>query len=449
MELAGLRVVVVGLGASGRAAASVCHARGAQVVGVDLNPDAAPLDGVSLQLGPHERDTFLTADLIVVSPGVPANQADVVAAEAAGVVVIGELGLAASLLPDLPMVGITGTNGKSTVTAFTGQILRSAGLRTFVGGNLGNPLCNAVPRSADDPVEYEIAVVECSSYQLERAGDFRPRAAVILNLTPDHLARHGTMESYASAKARIFMNQRPADLAMLPVEDSLLRDASRGVGQGTRVYFGDVEGRVGPGVWRGSDDHVRVSLPGVQHDLRLSALTVPGEHNKSNAAVAAALAMAIGAAPESVQASIGELRALEHRMEVVAEVRGVQWINDSKATNIDAALVGISGLGRRAVVLLGGQAKGPGFAGLVDALRHHHAVITFGGSGEAIADELRTAGLPPMRAHTMEEAVAKAALIAEPGDAVLLSPGCASFDAYDNFEHRGRAFRALVQEVHL
>ena len=232
MELVGLRVVVVGLGASGRAAAALCAARGADVVGVDLRAEVPPIEGVALELGPHRRETFTSADLIVVSPGVPSTQPDVLAAEAAGVAVIGELGLAASLLPDLVMVGITGTNGKSTVTAFTGQILRNAGLRTFVGGNLGNPLSNAVPRTHGAPVDYDVAVVECSSYQLERAGDFRPRVAVILNLTPDHLARHGTMEGYAAAKARIFANQGPSDLGLLPVWDERLHKAAAGVGRG-------------------------------------------------------------------------------------------------------------------------------------------------------------------------------------------------------------------------
>jgi UDP-N-acetylmuramoylalanine--D-glutamate ligase len=448
MELAGLRVVVVGLAASGRAAAELCAARGATVIGVDVSAKVEPIEGVTLELGPHRRETFTGADLLVVSPGVLADQPDVVAAEAAGVAVIGELGLAASLLPDLPMLGITGTNGKSTVTSFTGQILRNAGMRAFVGGNLGNPLCNAVPRSADDPVEYDVAVVECSSYQLERAGPFRPRGAVILNLTPDHLARHGTMQGYAAAKARIFRNQLPTDLALLPADDATLAAACDGVGEGSRAHIGALAGDRGPGVWRGPGGQVRIALPGVAMDLDLSGLRVPGEHNKDNAAVAAALALCAGAPAEVVQASIPALQALEHRMEIVAEIGGVQWINDSKATNVDAALVGIRGLGRRAVVLLGGQAKGPGFAELVDALRRHHAVITFGGSGDAIAAELRTAGLPPIRVRTLQDAVVHAAAIAEPGDAVLLSPGCASFDAFDNFEHRGRVFRALVQEVH-
>jgi UDP-N-acetylmuramoylalanine--D-glutamate ligase len=339
------------------------------------------------------------------------------------------------------MIGITGTNGKSTVTSFTGQILLAAGFRAFVGGNLGDPLSNAVPRGADVAAIYDVAVVECSSYQLERASSFRPRGAVILNLTADHLARHGTMEGYAAAKARIFRNQVEGDVALLPAGNLLLRDAVEGQGTGGRAWIGGV-----PGVQR-HGSHVQVVLPGISAEFDLSGLRVPGAHNRDNAAVAAALALVAGAPPASVQAAIPALVALAHRMEIVAERNGVLWINDSKATNVDAALVGISGLERTAVVLLGGQAKGPGFGELAPALARHRAVVTFGEAGAQVSEELALAGMASLRATDLRDAMKRASDLAQAGDAVLLSPACASFDAFQNFEHRGRVFRALVDEV--
>lgn len=445
MELAGRRVVVVGLGASGSAAASLCAARGADVVGVDSRDTIEPIEGVRLELGPHRRETFLAAELLVVSPGVPGNQVDVQAAEAAGVPVIGELGLAASLLPDRPVVGITGTNGKSSVTSFCGQLLAAAGMRPFVGGNLGDPLCNAVPRVEGQEVDWDVAVVECSSYQLERAGPFRPHAAALLNLTPDHLARHGTMEGYAAAKARLLRVQQPGDLAFI-ADDPRLDAAVEGAGQGTRVRIGGL-----PGV-RVDGEVARIVLPRadgpLEATLDLSGLPMPGAHNRRNAAIAAALALFVGAPAGAVQAAIPSLRALPHRMEPVTTRGDVLWIDDSKATNVAATLVAVSGLSRPAVVLLGGQAKeGDDFTELVPWLGRHRAVVTFGGAGPMIADTLEGAGVSCVRASTMADAVQRAAHLARPGDAVLLSPGGSSFDAFDNFAQRGRIFHDLALEV--
>jgi UDP-N-acetylmuramoylalanine--D-glutamate ligase len=439
MELRGARVVVVGLGASGVAAARLCAARGASVTGVDLRPEAPEIDGVTVVRGPHPDAPFREADLIVVSPGVPFEQPQVRAAERAGVPVLGEIGLAATLLGDLPIVGITGTNGKSTVTSFTGQILAACGVRAFVGGNLGEPLAGAVPAEGGPP-PFEVAVVECSSYQLERAGPLRPKAATILNLTPDHLARHGTMEAYAAAKARLLRLQGEGDLALLG-RNPWIDVAAAGQGSGARGWIGEAPGVAIDGVV------AKVRLPGITADVPLDGLRVPGAHNRSNAAVAASLALWMGAPADGVAAAIGGLVALPHRMQIVAEAGGVVWIDDSKATNVEAAEVGIGGLARPAVVLLGGQAKGPGFAALAPLLARHRAVVTFGGSGPDIAAELRGAGVAVHEVGPLADAVALAATLAAPGDAVLLSPGCASFDAFTNFEHRGRVFAALAREV--
>jgi UDP-N-acetylmuramoylalanine--D-glutamate ligase len=438
MRLAGRRVVVVGMARSGVAAARLAVAQGAEVVGVDLRPAIpdAPIDGVRLELGPHRRDTFLSADCIVVSPGVPPNQPDLVAAEAHGVTVIGEIGFAAEWL-DIPMVGVTGTNGKSTVTWFLGQLLEAAGFRPFVGGNLGNPLCSAALSGG-----WDVGVVEVSSYQLERAGRFHPRAGVILNLTPDHLARHGDMDGYAKAKLKLFSQMTESDLAVLPAGDERLHRLGAG-GGGTRAWLGAM-----PGVMRsGAGFCVGVPALGLDASFDLAGFTVPGEHNRDNAATATLLALAMGAEAGALQAALPRLQPLAHRMQVVADRGGVRWINDSKATNVDAARVGLSGLGQQAVVLLGGQAKGDGFAALAPLLAEQRAVVCFGASGPAIADELASVGIATRRATGLADAVHLARALARAGDAILLSPGCASFDEFSDFEHRGTVFAALAQEA--
>ncbi len=433
MDLAGKTVVVMGMGRSGRSAAALAVAKGARVVGVDLRPGIEPIPGATLELGPHRRETFTSADLIVVSPGVLPTQPDIVAAEAAGVQVMGEIGFAAEFL-DLPTIGVTGTNGKSTVTWFTGQLLEAAGMRPFVGGNLGIPLCDAALLETPPGV----LVVEVSSYQLERAGRFKPKAGVILNLTPDHLARHGDMDGYARAKLRLFENMRPDDLAVLPGGDERLRALGEGM-PGSRAWLGEL-----PGVVR-SGTRVQVRIPGRGVLLDLGAFAVPGEHNRDNAATAALLALAVGAPADAVQAALANLKPLAHRMEIVAERDGIRWINDSKATNVDATRVGLAGLGQPAVLLLGGQAKGDGFLDLAPWLPTTRAIVTFGGSGPAIADELEGGGFAVVRAMDLADAVRRARTLAQPGDAVLLSPGCASFDEFNDFEHRGRVFRSLVE----
>jgi len=434
MDLAGKRVLVVGLGRSGRAAAALARDRGARVVGVDLRIGLAPIDGVVLELGPHRRERFLDADLIVVSPGVPPKQPDLVAAQQAGRTLIGELAFAAAFL-DQPMIAVTGTNGKSTVTWFTGQLLRSAGYAPFVGGNLGTPLCDAV--DADDPAD--VLVVEVSSYQLELPGTLAPDVGIILNLSPDHLARHGDMSGYARAKTELFARQTAEQLAILPEgDDALLAAMPPHAGQ--RAWLGRH-----PGVVRDGRS-ARVVLGEQVVDLDLSEVPVLGDHNLDNAATAALLCLAHGADPAAVQTGLARLSALPHRMEPVLEADGVLWVNDSKATNVDAARVGL-GIERPAVVLLGGEAKdGTDYSQLAPRLARHRAVICFGQAGPLMAEQLRPhlVGPPLVEVDTLQAAVERARTLARPGDAVLLSPGGASFDAFDDFEHRGRVFRDLV-----
>ncbi|MEQ1502233.1 MAG: UDP-N-acetylmuramoyl-L-alanine--D-glutamate ligase [Myxococcota bacterium] len=439
MDLSGRRVLVMGLARSGHAAARLARDRGARVVAIDLRTGLDPIDGVVLELGPHRRERFEEADTIVVSPGIPTTQPDLAWAIGTGKDVVGELGFALRFL-DAPVIAITGTNGKSTTTWFTGQLMTAAGYHPFVGGNLGTPVCEAA--LADE--RYDVLVLEVSSYQLELPGTLRPRVGAILNLTPDHLGRHGSMDGYAAAKAKLFANMDRSDLAVLPVGDERLERAD--VYAGSRGWLG-----AHPGVVR-TGREVAIALPdGRTASLSLAGFAVPGEHNLDNAAAAALLAIAFGADPARVAARLPTLEPLAHRMQIVARVADVLWIDDSKATNLDAARVGIAGIDRAAVVLLGGQGKpNPdgtlGFDALGPALARHRAVVTFGQDGPRIAAELLAVGVVSAPAPTLKDAVALAGRLCRPGDAVLLSPGCASFDEFQNFEHRGDQFAAWVRE---
>lgn len=428
-ELAGARVLVVGMARSGVAAARLARARGATVKTTDLRPDAPAVEGCEAVHGHHRRADFLESDLIVVSPGVPAAQPDLAAARAQGVEVVGELGFAASFLT-VPVVAVSGTNGKSSTTHFLGQLLRGAGYRPFVGGNLGVPLSVGVGQDID------LAVLEVSSYQLELAGGLHPHAAAILNLTPDHLGRHGTMAGYSLAKGRLFAEMGPDDFAAVPAQDPLLV-AQLERTRARRLWLGGAPGvRVeGRQVWlSGTPDDGPIALDG----LRLL-----GAHNRENAAAAALLAVCMGARREALDLSA--LTALSHRLELVHEAGEVRWVDDSKATNVDAALVGIAGVGGQQIVLLGGLGKeGADYRPLAPVLAAHaRRILCFGQTGPEIAAAL--AELPVTLVPTMAEAVALAAREARPGEVVLLSPACASFDEFRDFEHRGDVFAALAR----
>jgi UDP-N-acetylmuramoylalanine--D-glutamate ligase len=431
-DLSGRRVLVVGLARSGRAAATLCAREGAAVTCTDLRTGLEPIPGCRMVLGRHDRADFLGADLIVLSPGVPATQPDLRAAVAAGVPVVGELALAAERI-DAPLAAVTGTNGKSTVTWFTGQLLAGAGSRCFVGGNIGRPLCDALEAGPWDHV-----VAEISSYQLEWPGALSPAAAVVLNLTPDHLGRHGTMACYGDTKCRVFDHMDPHAAAILPAGGGLLSELA-GQRGGRRLWIG-----AHPGIILTGDRAVWDAGDGRGAEISLAGLQVPGAHNRWNAAVALLLALELGADPARLHPE--KLGALAHRMEVVGCLDGVTWINDSKATNVAAALTGLSGLERPALALLGGDGKdGEDYAALRPALEGGPAVVCFGRSGPTIAQAL--APLHPHLVAGMEQAVELARTLARRGDTVVLSPACASFDEFDDFEHRGDVFRALVREM--
>jgi len=437
VKLAGRRVLVVGMARSGVAAAAAAVRAGARVTCADLRADAPRVPGTEAHHGPHDRRDFLEADVVVVSPGVPAAQPDVAAAVAAGRTVLGELAFAWELLAADPagaplLLAVSGTNGKSTATWLLGQLLERAGRRTFTGGNLGRPLSEAVGGGHD------ALAVEVSSYQMELPGRFHPRAAAILNLTPDHLERHGSMDAYGAHKCRMFAQMGPGDAQILPAEDARLNRLASTL-PGKRLWLGVV-----PGVHLRPDRFTFVDA-GDDGELSLDGFTLPGAHNRANLAAACLLALAGGLRRDELH--VAGLTGLPHRMELVREHGQVRWIDDSKATNVEAALAALSGLDRPLVALLGGQGKsGAAYDRLVAPLRSAR-VITFGASGPTIATALREGGIVPSEVDTLDAAVERAAALARPGDAVLLSPACASFDAFTDFEHRGRHFRALVEQL--
>lgn len=427
------RVLVVGLARSGRSAALLLARRGDDVVAVDAAAvDAPELTAAGVEVLAPSTAPVTGVDLVVKSPGVPGDATPVAAARAAGVPVISEVELASRHLAN-PLIAVTGTNGKTTTTELTAHLLNGAGIAALACGNQGTPLSGLVGE-VDSAVWL---VVECSSFQLEDIDGFHPRAAVLLNVAPDHLDRHGDLASYLAAKLRVFENQAPGDLGIVP----------RGITPtgGGRVGYVD-DGLPGPGA-------VAWSEGGLHHaDLGLvvpwEAIALRGRHNRQNAMAAVALAAHAGAAADDLAAGLGGFPGVEHRLELVAEVDGVRYINDSKATNPDAAIAALDAYPERVHLIAGGRAKGTPFAPLAAAARG--AVVRAYLVGEAageIADAFAGEGIAAEQVPTVAEAVAAAAAAARRGDVVLLAPACTSFDQYSSFEERGGDFRAAVRRL--
>jgi UDP-N-acetylmuramoylalanine--D-glutamate ligase len=455
-DVRGQRVLVVGLAKSGVSAAKLLHARGARVTVTDRRAATelhAQLEalGTAAQyaLGGHDESDFTGADLVVVSPGVPLALPEIGAARRQGVPVIGEVELAWRFLAPtrLPFVGITGTNGKSTTTALTGALLQQD-RRAFVGGNLGTPACDLVlaGRTVD------VAVLELSSFQLEAVDRFRPRVAAILNVTPDHLDRYRDLEEYAAAKARLFANQQPRDFSVANVRDARAM-AMAGASRASRWTFGfgepARESARCPG--DGASGEIVITPPtgpAERHQLRSRALR--GRHNRENAMAAVLCARLLGVPPARIQAGLDEFPGLPHRLEVVSERGGVEWVNDSKGTNVDSTHVALQAFPAdrpHVVLVMGGRGKKAPYAPLRPLFTQRvKALLTIGEDAPAIERELGDA-CPTESAVTLAEAVRRAAALAAPGDVVLLSPACASYDQFRNYEERGEAFRRFVEEL--
>jgi UDP-N-acetylmuramoylalanine--D-glutamate ligase len=447
LELKGKKVLVVGLGKSGRAAALFLRHRGAQVTVSDvrsaeaLAKDIPALldEGIMVEAGGHGLLTFRRQDLIVVSPGVPLDTPELVQARNLGLAIIGELELAARFLKGR-ILAITGSNGKTTTTALTGEILKTAGLPTLVGGNIGVPVVSLIEESTDE----SWAVLEASSFQLESTEEFRPAIAVILNITPDHLDRHGNFENYARAKERIFARQQADDALVLNADNARTAEtAQRSAG---KVYWFSIEHKVRKGAWI-EDGYVvyRAAQDAeIEQVMPLSKIPLKGEHNVENVLAAVCAARLAGVSVDTIRVAIEKFQAVEHRLEYVATLHGVEFYNDSKATNVDATAKAVAAFSSGIHLILGGKDKGSDYSVLSPLLRERvRAVYTIGSAAEKIESQLR--GVVSMHScGTLDGAVNAAASAARPGEVVLLAPACSSFDQFENYEHRGRVFKELV-----
>ena len=436
MELNGQRVIVVGLGKSGLAACRLCLERGASVLGTDsapgerLAPEVFSL-GIRVAAGGHDSVRFSESDLVVVSPGVPAFPA-LELAERAGIEVIGELELACRFL-SAPIVAIGGTNGKSTTTTLVGDLLAAAGQRAFVGGNLGEPAAAAVGKA------WDAVVLEVSSFQLERAPLFHPRVSVLLNVTEDHLDRYASFALYADAKGNAFANQVSGDTAVIPFGDAACEEQARR-GRGDRVTFG----AAGDYACEGPD--VVEARSGERFGLAQAKLH--GTHNRHNAAAAIAAVRALGVETAAVEAGLGRFEPLPHRMALCGELAGVRFYDDSKGTNVGAAVTALRGLAEsHGVLIAGGRDKQGSYEPLVAALcERGRAVVVLGEAAQRIFDAVGGA-VPVEHASDMGDAVRRAFHLAERGDAVLLSPACSSFDMFKSYADRGDRFRDAVERL--
>ncbi|MDR3739341.1 MAG: UDP-N-acetylmuramoyl-L-alanine--D-glutamate ligase [Terracidiphilus sp.] len=449
MDLKGKKVLVVGLGKSGLAAALFLRRQGAQVTVSDvrsaeaLAKDIPALleEGINVEAGGHGLLTFRRQDLIVVSPGVPLDTPELVQTRNFGRPVIGELELAARFLKG-NVLAITGSNGKTTTTTLVGEILEQAGLPTLVGGNIGVPVIDLI-----DPSKEEAwSVLEVSSFQLESTEEFRPKIAVILNITPDHLDRHGTFENYALAKERIFAAQTADDCLVLNADNA--RTAAAAERAKSRVYWFSLDRVVPQGAWVESGQVVFRASKGapVETILPLANIPLKGEHNVENVLAAVCAARLAGAPASAVREAVEKFKAVEHRLEFVSTINGVEFYNDSKATNVDATAKAIAAFSGGIHLILGGKDKNSDYTQLSQLLRERvRAVYTIGSAAAKIESHLR--GVISLHScETLAKAVTAAATAARPGEIVLLAPACSSFDQFDSYEHRGRVFKQLVAE---
>jgi len=446
-DIGNRRILVLGLGKSGSAAALLAAGRGAVTSATDIRPAdelgerVSDLEsaGVELHLGSHPEKIFEDADVIVVSPGVPFLPV-LSRAQDRGVEVISEVEFAWRFI-DAPLTAVTGSNGKSTTTCMIGEMARNSDKACFVGGNLGNPLSLAVGTPAGE--SGGLVVVELSSFQLELITSLKPRVAVMTNLSEDHLDRYPDYESYIAAKAAIFSFQDKEDHAVIGADDkTVARLAEKGR---ARIH---VAGGGSGEVRRNGNMLLDVTDAGSPVEYSLENFKPAGEHNVHNAVMAVLAARLSGAGPDAVQKGLDSFKGLPHRMEFVAEIEGVRYYNDSKATNVGAAVKAVVGMDSPVILIAGGRDKGGSYEPLREAVsRNTKAVIAVGESADRIMKEFEGA-TELFRARSLDEAVDKAAGMASDGDAVLLAPACSSFDMFRNFEHRGEAFKESVLRRH-
>jgi UDP-N-acetylmuramoylalanine--D-glutamate ligase len=447
IELRKMRVLVIGLARTGIATALFCAKRNAIVTATDARPGSELGDvpgrlseaGVKLELGGHVEKTYLAQDLIVPSPGVPANDPLLIKARSKGITVWSEIELAYRFLEG-EMIGITGSNGKTTTTTLVHHILKAAGRDALLAGNVGTAFIGRV----DEMNAKTVSVVELSSFQLELTDKFRPDIAVFLNLTPDHLDRHGTLEAYAAAKARIFARQTELDAAVLNADDA--PTVALAPKKPQLFWFSRKKG-VDKGACVKGDEVVIAHRGKEEFVMKVPEIPLAGGHNVENVLAAATAARLANVDAATIGNAVKSFRGVEHRLEYVAEIGGVRYYNDSKATNVDATLKALDAFPGRICVILGGKDKGSDYTVLQKPLKEKAVLaLLIGAAADKIAKQI--AGSVAIEcAGTLENAVQAASQAARPGDVVLLAPACASFDQFENYEQRGRVFKDLVRRL--
>jgi UDP-N-acetylmuramoylalanine--D-glutamate ligase len=447
IELRNKRVLVVGLARTGVATALFCAARGARVTATDTRGEKELGDtvvalrkaGVALELGGHREEMVLDSDLIVPSPGVSADAPLLQFARAKGVTIWSEIELAGRFLKGC-LIGITGSNGKTTTTSLVEHILRNAGFSTILAGNIGTPLISRVENTS----EKSVTVTELSSFQLELIETFRPNISVFLNLTPDHLDRHHTLETYGAAKARIFENQTESDSAVLNADDPGTTPYAPAKPQ---LYWFSRKQRVAQGAFV-KESEILFRREGAEEAIfKLADLPLAGAHNVENVLAAVAATRLAGAEPAAIAKGVRSFAGVEHRLEFVAEIRGVRFYNDSKATNVDATLKALDAFPGRILIILGGKDKGSDYTVLQTPLREKAILALLIGAAADKIEKQIAGSVAIEQVGTIERAIETAAYAARAGDIVLLAPACASFDQFQNYEHRGRVFKDLVHQL--
>ena len=447
MDVKGKRVLVVGMGKSGVASALFLAGKGARVSVSDTKSEEELhheipqlLDrGIGVEAGYHGERTFKEQELIVISPGVPYDVPQLVQARSAGIPVIGEIELAARYLKG-QVIAITGSNGKTTTTALTGEIIAAGAKKTLVGGNIGTPAISFVEDATDDTW----IVLEVSSFQLETIQTFHPKIAVVLNVTPDHLDRHRTFENYAAAKARIFENQTADDFTVLNADDPTC--AAMATKTKAAVYRFSRQHPVDRGAFVQGDNIVWTDGSREQEIMPVSEIGLKGAHNVENILAGVCAGMLAGVAPADIRRAVSNFKAVEHRLEYVATVRGVAYYNDSKATNVDATIKALESFPGRIHLILGGKDKGSDYSMLNSLLAERvKRVYTIGAAASKIESQIK--GAPFVSSVTIDAAIRQAGEMAVAGDIVLLAPACASFDQFMSYEHRGRVFKDLVRQL--
>ncbi len=447
-DLRGKRALVVGLARSGRAAAKILSSKGARVTVTDSrSPSSFPDEiteltrhKIGIELGLHREQTFVNQDLIVLSPGVPFDLPYLEAARRHKVSIVPEIEVASWFLKG-SLMGITGSNGKTTTTSLLGKMLDSSGLPTFVGGNIGVPLISAVEKDSSDT----LLVTELSSFQLEAIQTFRPHVAVLLNLSPNHLDRHHTFEAYVGAKARIFHNQTAEDYAILNADDPYVMDLAPAIAS-QKIFFSRTR-NLPDGVFV-SHGHIIYRVRNLERILlETSDVRLRGDFNVDDVLAASAAACVVGADFDAVRNSVREFNGVEHRLEFLREIHRVEFYNDSKATSVDATAKALTAFDKGVHLILGGKDKGAPYTPLRPLVKDRVSeVLVIGAAADKIAADLDGA-VEIIRAGDLETAVRRAYNLALPGDTVLLAPACASFDQFQDYEHRGRVFKELVASL--